>query len=142
VIDAEMTGACFANRLRATSRAITRYYDATLKPLDLRVSQLSVLAAVSIGKGTLTIVELASQLAMDRSTLSRNLDPLERRGLVELGPETRHRARKVALTEAGAVMLQQAYPLWRTAQSEMASLMPGLADTARHLDVIVQRFQA
>jgi len=142
LIDAEMAGACFANRLRATSRAITRYYDSTLKPLDLRVSQLSVLAAVSMGKGTLTIVELANQLGMDRSTLSRNLDPLERRGLVILGPESRHRARKVALTDEGALMLEHAYPLWKTAQSEMSSLMPGLAETAQHLEVIVQRFSA
>ncbi len=142
MIDAEMAEACFANRLRATARAITRYYDSTMKPLDLRVSQLSVLAAVSVGKGALTIVELASQLGMDRSTLSRNFDPLERRGLVSLGAEARYRARKVMLTDAGAEMLERAYPIWQQAQADIGKLLPGMAETARQLEAIVRSIDA
>jgi DNA-binding MarR family transcriptional regulator len=140
MIDAEMAGACFANRLRSAARAITRHYDAALKPLDLRVSQLSVLAAVSLGQGTLSIIELAGGLGMDRSTLSRNFDPLERRALVALSPEARHRARKVELTEAGAALLQQAYPIWQAAQAEMVAAVPDIQQTTHRLDPLIAHF--
>ncbi len=127
MIDAEMAGACFANRLRSAARAITRHYDAALKPLDLRVSQLS-------------IIELAGGLGMDRSTLSRNFDPLERRALVALSPEARHRARKVELTEAGAALLQQAYPIWQAAQAEMVAAVPDIQQTTHRLDPLIAHF--
>lgn len=138
MIDREMAESCFANRLRAVSRAISKQYDAGLRPLDIKVSQLSVLTAVSMGGGALTIVEIAAQLGMDRSTLSRNLDPLERRGLVEVGPEARHRARKVALTEAGAALLRAAYPLWQQSQAAAIAAVDGLAGVLRGLDPLVR----
>jgi len=128
MIVAEMAQGCFANRLRSASRAITRHYDAALKPLDLKISQLSVLVGASIGAGELTIVDLAERLGMDRSTLSRNLDPLERRGLVAIGPEERHRARRVALTDAGVTLLEAAYPLWQAAQRDVAAMAPDLPE--------------
>ena len=136
----EMAASCYANRLRNAARAITRHYDARLKPLDLRISQLSVLTAASVADGQLTIVELAEKLGMDRSTLSRNLDPLERRGLIELGPEGRHRARRVMLTEAGQALLREAYPLWRAAQHGIAGLAPGLDATIGQLDPLIEKF--
>jgi DNA-binding MarR family transcriptional regulator len=136
----EMAGCCFANQLRTASRAITRHYDAALKPLDLRVSQLSVLAAVSIGQGNLTIVEIAERLGMDRSTLSRNFDPLERRNLVALGQEERYRARKVRLTEEGAVVLDKAYPLWKGAQLSVLSVIGDMRALAEKLDPIIENF--
>jgi DNA-binding MarR family transcriptional regulator len=136
----EMASKCFANRLRTASRAISRHYDAALKPLDLKVSQMSVLAAARLGQGALTIVELAARLGMDRSTLSRNLDPLERRGLVEIGPEARHRARRVALTAAGAALLEEAYPLWQAAQAAVAGKIADMRETADRLDPIIEHF--
>jgi DNA-binding MarR family transcriptional regulator len=138
--DEEMATVCFANRLRAASRAISRHYDAALKPLDLKVSQLSVLTAVSLGQGQLTIIELAERLGMDRSTLSRNFDPLVRRGLVLLGPEERHRARRVALTEAGGSLLSAAYPLWKTAQQAVAGKVAGMRETADRLTPVIEHF--
>jgi DNA-binding MarR family transcriptional regulator len=140
MIEDEMATKCFANRLRSASRAITRHYDAALKPLDLKVSQLGVLVAVSRGGGGLTIVELAEHLAMDRSTLSRNFDPLARRGLVELGPEGRHRARHVTLTDAGAALVQAAYPRWRQAQDAVAAAVGDVDAPGRALDPIIARF--
>jgi DNA-binding MarR family transcriptional regulator len=136
----EMSSACFCNRLRSAARAITRIYDAALKPLDLKVSQLSVLTAVKLGRGTLTIVDIAERLAMDRSTLSRNFEPLERRGLVVLGPEERHRARKVTLTEAGAAVLESAYPLWKQAQQQVAGAVEGMKETADRLNPLIEKF--
>jgi DNA-binding MarR family transcriptional regulator len=140
MIEDDIASNCFASRLRAASRAITRHYDAALKPVDLKVSQLSVLVAVSKGGGDLTIVELAERLCMDRSTLSRNFDPLERRGLVALGPEGRHRARRVSLTEDGAELLKAAYPLWQQAQDAVAATVGDVRAPARTLDPIIARF--
>jgi DNA-binding MarR family transcriptional regulator len=136
----EIAASCFASRLRAAARAITRHYDAALKPLDLKVTQLGVLVAVSIANGELTIVELAEKLCMDRSTLSRNFDPLARRGLVALGPEGRHRARHVTLTDAGAALLRDAYPLWKHAQNDVAAAVGDVHAPARTLDPIIARF--
>jgi len=140
MIEAEMATTCFCNRLRSASRAVTRVYDAALKPVDLKVSQLSVLTAVKLGGGALTIVDIAERLAMDRSTLSRNFEPLERRGLVVVGPEERHRARRVALTEAGAALLEAAYPLWKGAQQKVAGAVDGMKETADRLNPLIERF--
>jgi DNA-binding MarR family transcriptional regulator len=140
MIESEMATTCFCNRLRSASRAITRIYDAALKPVDLKVSQLSVLTAVKLGAGALTIVDIAERLAMDRSTLSRNFEPLERRGLVVLGPEERHRARKVVLTEAGAAVLEAAYPLWKGAQQKVAGAVDGMKETADRLTPLIEKF--
>ena len=137
MMDQEMAAACFANRLRAASRAITRHYDAALKPVELKISQLSVLTAVSLGQGAATIVEIADRLGMDRSTLSRNFDPLERRGLVALGPEARHRARRASLTPAGEALMRAAYPLWRQAQQSVGTLVDDMPGTAMRLDRII-----
>ena len=136
----EILQRCFANRLRSASRAITRHYDAALAPLDVRISQLSVLVAVSLGQGELTIIELAEHLAMDRSTLSRNFDPLVRRGLIELGPETRHRARHAILTPAGRTLLDAAFPLWEKAQADIEAAAPDAADATARLEPITRHF--
>ncbi len=140
MFEEEIATGCFANRLRAASRAISRHYDSVLKPLDLKISQLSVLTAVSLGGGDLTIVDMAQQLGMDRSTLSRNFDPLERRGLVVLGPEARHRARRVALTDAGRALLEQAYPLWKSAQQSVEGRVGDVAEMTRRLAPIGEEF--
>ncbi|MEJ0045080.1 MAG: MarR family winged helix-turn-helix transcriptional regulator [Rhodospirillales bacterium] len=140
MIENEMAADCYCNRLRSASRAITRVYDGALKPLDVKVSQLSVLTAVKMGQGGLTIVDIAERLAMDRSTLSRNFEPLERRGLVVLGPEERHRARKVVLTEAGAALLEAAYPLWKQAQQTVAGAVGDMKGTTDRLVPLIEKF--
>lgn len=136
----EMANCCFANRLRTASRAISRHYDAVLKPVGLKISQLSVLTAAAMGDGELTIVEMAQRLGMDRSTLSRNLDPLERQGLVAVGPEERHRARRIALTDAGRDLLAKAYPLWKGAQETVERTISGMPETASRLDPVIAAF--
>jgi DNA-binding MarR family transcriptional regulator len=136
----EIASSCFATRLRTASRVISRHYDAALKPLDLKGSQLSVLVAASLGQGELTIIEMAERLCMDRSTLSRNLDPLVRRGLIEIGPEARHRARRVSLTNAGAALLADAYPLWKSAQVAIAGKIADMRETADRLVPVIENF--
>jgi DNA-binding MarR family transcriptional regulator len=134
----DMATACYANRLRSAARAITRRYDAVLKPLDVRISQLSVLVAINLGDGALTIVDIANKLGMDRSTLSRNLDPLVRRGLVELGPEARHRARHATLTPDGRALLLAAHPLWLQAQAAIAGTVADLEPVLQRLDALTE----
>ena len=106
---------CMCHKTRMAARAITRAYDEGLRTTGLRATQLSVLAAVG-ARGALSIQSLADVLGMDRTTLTRNLRPLEDKGLVLLAPEARHRARMLELTPTGRSALTKALPLWEDAQ--------------------------
>ena len=113
---------CACLGARKAARATTRLYDAALRPLDLRITQFTLLAALRVAeqRGTsLSITELADELAMERTTLSRNLGPLEARGLVGVGPEGAHRARPLSLTKAGRRLMERALPLWAAAQESL-----------------------
>ena len=90
----DIARACLATHARRASRALTRRYDRALEPFDLRVTQFSVLVAASLADEEVSITDLADVLGLERSGLSRNLGPLVRRGLIALGPESRHRDRK------------------------------------------------
>ena len=79
---------CTCARLRRTARRLTRAYDRALRPSGLRLTQYSVLANVTRAGG-LSITELAERLAMDRTTLTRNLRPLEAAGWVRVAPRPR-----------------------------------------------------
>jgi DNA-binding MarR family transcriptional regulator len=81
----------------------------------LRATQIAVLAAVG-ARGALSIKSLADSLEMERTTLTRNLRPLEEQGLVAIAPEARHRSRMLTLTSAGKAALLKALPLWEKAQ--------------------------
>ena len=72
---------CACSTLRRATRALTAMYDAALAPSGLRITQLSVLSALA-RLGPLPVTRLAAEVALDRSTMGRNLDPLERRGLI------------------------------------------------------------
>ena len=74
---------CVCNTLRRATRAVTAMYDATLAPSGLRITQFSVLIALA-RLGPLPVSRLAAEVVLDRSTMGRNLDPLERRGLVRI----------------------------------------------------------
>lgn len=111
--------ACIA--LRKGSRALSRVYDEALAPSGLRVTQYSLLAALR-RRGPLPLTELADELVLDRTTLSRNLDPLEREGLVAVEPGKDRRTRYALLTPAGEQRLTDARPLWRMAQQRMAEV--------------------
>lgn len=106
---------CMCHRTRMAARAITRAYDDALRPTGLRATQVSVLAAVG-ARGALSIKSLADSLEMERTTLTRNLRPLEERGYVLLAPERRHRSRMLTLTASGRAALLDALPLWEDAQ--------------------------
>ena len=106
---------CMCHKARMAARTITRAYDEALRRTGLRATQLSVLAAVG-ARGALSIKALADSLEMERTTLTRNLRPLEEKGYVVLAPERRHRSRMLTLTDAGRSALAEAVPLWEAAQ--------------------------
>src|SRR5512144_2341918 len=88
--------ACACGRLRRAARALTQLYDDAMAPSGLRVTQYSLLSALA-RRGPLHITELASAQLLDRTALSRNLDPLVAKGLVAIRPGRDARTREVAI---------------------------------------------
>ena len=114
---------CICSTLRRATRAITATYDAALAPSGLRVTQFAVLRTLA-RLGPLPVTRLAAETALDRSTMGRNLDPLERRGLVriEVG-QADQRERVAHLTATGEAAVETALPYWRQAQARIAALV-------------------
>jgi DNA-binding MarR family transcriptional regulator len=106
---------CLAFGIRKAARVITQRYDEALAPTGLRSTQFMVLNAISRADGV-SINQLAGALVMDRTTLTRNLKPLQKDGLVELGPGPDARTKAVRLTGPGRKALRKALPLWAKAQ--------------------------
>ena len=105
---------CACYRIRTAARVVTRAYDEALRPVGLRATQLSVLLAVA-AEDAMSITALAKFMGMDRSTLTRNLRPLEKEGLITLGDEGWRRSRTLEITKAGRSRLREALPLWNSA---------------------------
>jgi len=114
----EVASDCVCFSLRKAARAVTQLYDRAFEDGALRVTQFTLLVALSQSE-QLTLSQVAERLVMDRTTLTRNLAPLERDGLVtsERGPDRRERYMR--LTPAGRRTLDQALPLWRQAQAQV-----------------------
>jgi DNA-binding MarR family transcriptional regulator len=110
------TCACFA--IRRASRTVTQLYDEVLQPSGLRVTQLTVLVALSLA-GPVPMTRLGERLVMDRTTLTRNLRPLQKQGLIAIAPGEDGRVRVVALTTRGERTLAKALPLWEQAQARV-----------------------
>jgi DNA-binding MarR family transcriptional regulator len=108
---AEMAAGCVCLNVRKTARAITQLYDGVLQPSGLRAGQFGLLGAIAL-TGEATLTRLAEELVMDRTTLTRNLKPLERRGLIAIAPGADRRSRVATVTEAGRQAMLAALPLW------------------------------
>lgn len=118
---------CVCATLRRVTRAVTAAYDAALAPAGLRVTQFSVLRTLA-RLGPLPVTRLAAEAALDRSTMGRNLDPLERRGLVRIKVGKEDQRERVAhLTAAGERAIAAALPYWRATQERAAALVPSSA---------------
>jgi DNA-binding MarR family transcriptional regulator len=113
-----------------TARAVTRAYNARLRPLNLQATQFTLLVSIQRG-GDVPIAALAEQLDMESSTLLRNLKVLETRGLIASGGGRGRRGRRLVLTDLGVRLLEQAAPIWVQAQADMTEAMGGEADTVR-----------
>jgi DNA-binding MarR family transcriptional regulator len=108
---------CNCLALRQAARHVTQFYDQFLAAAGLRTTQFSILARLH-RLGPMTISALAADLVMDRTTLGRNLQPLEREGLVAVVPgRTDRRSREIRLTDTGAERLRTAVEGWVKAQA-------------------------
>jgi DNA-binding MarR family transcriptional regulator len=109
---------CTANSLRRASRQVSAAFDEAIAETGLRGTQFTLLTALAIGK-EMPLTRLAEVLSLDRTTLTRNLAPLERDKLVESRATPDGRVRKVALTERGQQLLLRALPRWEAAQRRL-----------------------
>jgi DNA-binding MarR family transcriptional regulator len=108
---------CNCLALRQAARHVSQFYDQFLTASGLRTTQYSILARLQ-RKGPMSINALAAELVMDRTTLGRNILPLERDGLIAIRPgRIDRRSKDVQLTKAGAVRFRAAGEGWRQAQA-------------------------
>jgi DNA-binding MarR family transcriptional regulator len=114
--------ACNCLAIRSAARHVSQFYDQHLAPSGLRTTQFSILMKLK-RLGPLTINRLAQNIAMDRTTLGRNILPLERDGLIAIEPAPQdRRAKELHLTKAGEKRLQAATAGWSRAQDEFETI--------------------
>ena len=113
---------CMLLSSRMAARAITRRADGRLRPFGITGAQLSILGSLRNHPGR-SVTEMAEAMAMDRTTLSRNLALLERNGLVTASAAASGNGRIGALTEAGDKVIDAALPEWRKGQAELRDLL-------------------
>jgi DNA-binding MarR family transcriptional regulator len=125
---------CVCGNLRMAARAVTAVYDRHLRDAGVQASQMAVLWAVAGGPG-MSVKELAGRVAMDETTMIRNLRGLERQGWVRVSVGVEDRRRRLAsLTTKGRGVFAEALPLWKEAQKEVGTLLEEkLSDTNRRL---------
>jgi DNA-binding MarR family transcriptional regulator len=115
---------CLCLHVQRAARALARYFDEELRPVGLTNGQFSLLMSLNRpeppGMGP-----VASLLAMDRTTLTAALKPLERRGLVKVSPDPAdRRSRRLSLTRKGKTLLVNATPIWEAAHLKLEALLP------------------
>ena len=123
----EIAGGCACLGLRRAARLLARRYDEALRPAGLTSGQFSILAAL-LQEPPLRLGALADRLGMDRTTLNRNLRPLERLDLLRtVEAVDDRRVRALALTAAGLGRLRVALPQWGQAQEDSTRRLFGKA---------------
>ena len=109
----EVRDACLCLHLQRAARAVARHFDRAFQRLELTNGQFSLLMSFN-RPAPPTMGSVAELLAMDRTTLTAALKPLERRGLVKITVDTADkRNRRLSLTAAGRALLAKAVPIWR-----------------------------
>lgn len=127
---------CLVFNTRMAARAVTRRYDALLRPYGITSAQFSLLGGIRRGEGR-TVTELAERNGIERTGLTRNIDRLERLGLIKSHPAGRGTGRICDLTEEGEALVQELVPLWLAAQAEMRDLLAASpADFSTTLDML------
>ncbi len=120
----EVRDSCLCLHVQRAARALGRRYDEALRPIGLTHGQFSLMMSLNRPEPP-TIGDVAALLAMDRTTVTANLKPLERRGLVRITVDAEDkRTRRMALTKNGRKLLASAMPLWRKEQEVTARLLP------------------
>src|SRR5829696_6618749 len=116
---------CLCLHLQRATRTVARRFDEALRPLALSSGQFSLLMSLNRPEPP-TIGQVASLLAMDRTTLTANLKPLARRDLVEIRLDAAdRRSRRLLLTAAGRALLTAALPIWQREHAAIDRATPG-----------------
>jgi len=111
---------CLCLHLQRAARAVGRRFDAALRPLGLTNGQFSLLMSLNRREAA-TMGSVSSLLAIDRTTLTANVKPLERRGLLQVIVDAADRRnRRLLLTPAGRKLLSAAFPVWRRTHAAIA----------------------
>lgn len=113
---------CSCFNLRKASRAVTQFFDHALEPAGIRATQFTLLVSMASVKAR-TLTEMANTLVMDRTTLTRNLKPLEKLGLIETVEARDRRSKAFSLTEKGRETLKMGVPLWQGAQQKIVNTL-------------------
>jgi DNA-binding MarR family transcriptional regulator len=111
---------CCCFNMRKVTRAVTQYFDRYLEPAGIRATQFTLLAALYSTKGK-TLTEIAETLVMDRTTLTRNLKPLEKTGLIATVQTLDKRSKAYVLSEKGEQVVEKCVPLWQKAQDSVVN---------------------
>ena len=123
-ITVEVRDTCLCLHLQRAARAVARRFDAALRPLSLTNGQFSLLMSLNREEAP-SIGSVSALLAMDRTTLTANLKPLERRGLVKVSiDDGDKRTRRLKLTAAGQALLVAAVPIWKQTHDIVEKLLP------------------
>ena len=123
-ITLEVRDTCLCLHLQRAARAVARRFDAALRPLGLTSGQFSLLMSLNRPEPA-SFSDVSALLAMDRTTLTANLKPLERRGLVTVTVDyADKRTRRLNLTPSGRALLSAAVPAWRRTHADIEHLLP------------------
>lgn len=125
---------CLCLQVQRAARALARRFDEALRPTGLTNGQFSLMMSLNRPKPP-GIGSVAALLAMDRTTLTAALKPLERRGLVTIAVDPADkRSRQLALTDEGRAVLASAVPIWQRTHAQVEAHLPGNdLQQARHL---------
>jgi DNA-binding MarR family transcriptional regulator len=110
---------CIGFRVRMLNRMITAIYDDALSDVGLKTSQFNLLVAVT-NREESRPAELAKILAMDESTLSRNVERMCAKGWLRLEPDNDRRSHLISVTDKGLALIRKGYPAWLKAQEEVS----------------------
>ncbi len=120
----EVRDRCLCLHLQRAARAIGRRFDEALKPVGLNQGQYSLLISLNRPDAP-RLSDVAHLLALDRTTLTANLKPLARRGLLSIiDDRDDKRIRRLALTKEGRIVLRRAVPIWRRTHAEIDAVVP------------------
>ncbi|WP_259753480.1 MarR family winged helix-turn-helix transcriptional regulator [Pseudomonas sp. GCEP-101] len=134
-----LTTQCLCTKLRRSARAVTRVYDDALKGIGLTTAQFSLLRHLSRLEQP-SISALADAMGLDRSTLGRNLKPLEAEGLVKLEEGEDQRNRIVVLTPTGLERIVRGRDAWDAAQQDVAAYLG--EEKRRQLETLLDELAA
>jgi DNA-binding MarR family transcriptional regulator len=116
---------CLCLHIQRAARALARRFDEALRPLDLTNGQFSLLMSLNRPSPP-NLGSVANLLAMDRTTLTAALKPLERRKLVIVAVDKEdRRGRLLAITPAGRALLNKAFPIWKKVHTEVEKEISG-----------------